>query len=168
MELDNERICKLFIVYDSNKNPFRSLIALAMNDRTLLKAVLALAAQHKANTGYSDQSEQPSSNLTTSHRDALAFKHQAIQGLSQKVQDVTLCRQDTTLASIFLLIFLDLLESGSDRWNVHLEGAKSLISLNQPLRNDNPGQTVQELRNFVAKQIYSYVLRTDCTMYVHY
>lgn len=134
------------------------MIALALNDTTLLKAVLALAAQHKANTGYSIyQPEQPSSQLTSAHRDALAFKHQAIRGLSQAVQDVTLCRQDTTLASIFLLIFLDLLESGSDRWNVHLEGAKSLIAFKQPLGNDNPGQTVQEIRNFVAKQIYMYV-----------
>lgn len=62
------------------------------------------------------------------------------------------------MASIFLLIFLDLLESGSDRWNVHLEGAKSLISLNSPLGIDDPGQTVQEIRNFIATQIYLYVL----------
>lgn len=62
------------------------------------------------------------------------------------------------MASIFLLIFLDLLESGSDRWNVHLEGAKSLISLNNPLGINDPGQTVQEIRNFIATQIYLYVL----------
>lgn len=63
------------------------------------------------------------------------------------------------MASIFLLIFLDLLESGSDRWNVHIEGAKSLIALlNEPLgQGDNPGQTMQEIRNFIAKQIYLYV-----------
>src|SRR5699024_11112412 len=43
-------------------------------------------------------------------------------------------------------------------WNVHLEGAKSLISLNNPLGIDDPGQTVQGIRNFIATQIYLYVL----------
>ena len=72
------------------------------------------------------------------------------------------------MASIFLLIFLDLLESGSDRWNVHIEGAKSLIALlDQPLGpGDYPGQTVQELRNFIAKQIYQYVVHSFNAMYV--
>lgn len=154
-KVDNDQICKLFIVYDSNKNPFRSLISLALNDHTLLKAVLALAAQHKANASHSFY--QSPSALTSTNRDALVFKHQAIQGLSQAVNNATSCRQDTTVASIFLLVFLDLLESGSDRWNVHLEGAKSLISLNSPLGIDDPGQTVQEIRNFIATQIYLYV-----------
>lgn len=72
------------------------------------------------------------------------------------------------MASIFLLIFLDLLESGSDRWNVHIEGAKSLIALlDQPMGpGDYPGQTVQELRNFIAKQIYQYVVHSFNAMYV--
>lgn len=128
------------------------MISLALNDSILLKAVLALAAQHKANTSHSFYQ---SPRLTDTHQHALVFKHQAIHGLSQAVTDVGLCR-DTTVASIFLLVFLDLLESGSDRWNVHLEGAKSLLAFNSPL-NDNPGQTVQEIRNFIAKQIYLYV-----------
>ena len=123
-----------------------------MNDPILQKAVLALAAQHKANGSSPGR-------LTDAHHNALAYKHRAIHGLSQTVQDVSLCRKDTTVASIFLLIFLDLLESGSDRWNVHIEGAKSLIALlNEPLgQGDNPGQTMQEIRNFIAKQIYLYV-----------
>lgn len=68
------------------------------------------------------------------------------------------------MASIFLLVFLDLLESGSDQWNVHLEGAKSLLAFNSPL-NDNPGQTVQEIRDFIAKQIYLYAFSPTPLIY---
>ncbi|KAF7588348.1 hypothetical protein BBP40_005876 [Aspergillus hancockii] len=68
--------------------------------------------------------------------------------------------QDTTVASIFLLIFLDLLESGSDKWNFHLEGAKKLITHGQlqlevqPGTTQDPGRTVQEIRKFIIRQIH--------------
>lgn len=135
------------------------MISLVPSDETLLKAVLALAAQHKANTGQRIF-EGPSGRLTDAHHHALTFKHDAIRGLSQAVQNVELCRQDSTVASIFLLIFLDLLESGRDRWNVHIEGAKNLIALLNQQTGYNPGQTVQEIRGFITKQIYLYVLQT--------
>ncbi|KAK9372179.1 fungal-specific transcription factor domain-containing protein [Lipomyces chichibuensis] len=155
----NERICNLFIVYDSDKNPFRSLISLALSDSILLKAILALAARHHANTGRSFH-QSVAATSPGLHRDALFFKHQAMKGLVHALNDTTLCRQDTTVASIFLLIFLDLLESGSDKWNLHLEGAKTLIALNQPpsesqaaIKQD-PGRTVQQIRTFITRQIY--------------
>lgn len=164
MLVDNDRICKLFIVYDSEKNPLRSLISLVPSDETLLKAVLALAAQHKANTGQQIFAT-PSGRLTDAHHHALIFKHDAIHGLSQAVQHVDLCRQDSTVASIFLLIFLDLLESGSDRWNVHIEGAKNLIALLNQQTGYNPGQTVQEIRGFITKQIYLYADKLHTTFH---
>jgi hypothetical protein len=159
---DNERICKLFIVYDSDKNPFRSLIPLGLKDTVLLKALLAMAARHHANTGQSfHQLDNPSSpRLVNANRDALLFKHQAMEALSQSLRDQNLSNQDTTVASVFLLIFLDLLESGSDGWNFHLEGAKKLIastykhSEDQAVINNGPGETVREIRDFIMKQIY--------------
>ncbi|KAJ5126871.1 hypothetical protein N7448_007650 [Penicillium atrosanguineum] len=159
---DNERICKLFIVYDSDKNPFRSLIPLGMNDPVLMKALLAMAARHHANTGQSfNQLDNPTSpSLINANRDALLFKHQAMEALSHSLRDKNLSDQDSTVASIFLLIFLDLLESGSDGWNFHLEGAKNLIastykhSEDQAVINHGPGETVREIRDFIMKQIY--------------
>lgn len=159
---DNERICKLFIVYDSDKNPFRNLIPLGMKDPVLLKALLAMAARHYANTGQSfHQLDKPTSpSLINANRDALLFKHQAMESLSHSIRDKNLSNQDTTVASIFLLIFLDLLESGSDGWNFHLEGAKNLIastykhSEDQAVINHGPGETVREIRHFILKQIY--------------
>ncbi|RAK97575.1 Zn(II)2Cys6 transcription factor [Aspergillus ibericus CBS 121593] len=155
----NDSICKLFIVYDSEKNPFRALISLSLLDQTLLKSVLALAARHRANRerSFHDLTIQLSPERTNAHINALRFKYQAIQGISQALGDATGQRKDTTVASIFLLIFLDLLESGSDRWNVHLEGAKRLMdsSLPEPGSRLDPGRTIQEIRNFLASQIYS-------------
>ncbi|KAF7183562.1 hypothetical protein CNMCM7691_003841 [Aspergillus felis] len=152
----NDRICKLFIVYDSNHNPFRNLISLAVKDPLLLSAVLALAARHRANEGQTFNGvEAPVPWMDNAQQDALVFKHQAIQGLSQIIGDPGSCRTDSTVASIFLLIFLDLVESGNDRWNVHLEGAKALLSLSKSLSQVNdPGWTVQKIRSFITKQIY--------------
>lgn len=158
---DNERICKLFIVYDSDKNPLRSLIALGLKDPVLLKAILALAARHHFNTGQSfDQAETSTEpRLVNANRDALFFKHQAMEALSHSLRDNQNYKQDTTMASIFLLIFLDLIESGSDGWNFHLEGVKKLIASYLPCGsqagvNQGPGETVQEIRGFIAKQIH--------------
>lgn len=159
---DNEKICNLFIVYDSDKNPFRGLIPLGLKDRVLLKAMVALAARHHANTGQSFyQTEIPtSSRLVKADGDALTFKHQAMEALSYSLRDATLSKRDTTVASIFLLIFLDLLESGSDGWNYHLEGVKNLVasiytqSDSDAVVNQGPGQTIQEIRGFITKQIH--------------
>ncbi|KAJ5767274.1 uncharacterized protein N7511_004890 [Penicillium nucicola] len=159
---DNERICKLFIVYDSDKNPLRSLIPYGMKEPILQKAILALAARHHVNSGQPfHQLQAPTSpDLINANRDALLFKHQAMEALSRALGNANSdsSKKDTTVASIFLLIFLDLLESGSDGWNFHLEGAKSLISSRRLMGdtgiNDGPGQTIQEIRGFIAKQIH--------------
>jgi hypothetical protein len=126
-----------------------------------MKALLALAARHHVNKGQSfHEPESPTSpQLVNANRHALAFKHQAMEALSKSLSDPKLSKQDTTVASIFLLVFLDLLESGSDGWNYHLEGAKNLIASTYPQSgsqagiNHGPGQTVQEIRAFITKQI---------------
>ncbi|KAJ5954157.1 hypothetical protein N7501_008436, partial [Penicillium viridicatum] len=157
----NERICKLFIVYDSPRNPFRSLISFGLSDPVLQKGILALAARHHANTGQPfHQIQAPTSaGLVNANRDALLFKHQAMAALSRVLGDGRTEKSDTTVASIFLLIFLDLLESGSEGWNFHLEGAKSLIFSHRPLLdqagvNNGPGQTTQQIWGFISSQIH--------------
>ncbi|GLA05519.1 hypothetical protein AnigIFM60653_006011 [Aspergillus niger] len=157
----NESICGLFIVYDSDRNPLRALMSLALLDHTLLKSVLALAARHRVNRhcSFHDLTIKASSDQMIANADALRFKYQAIQGIAQALGDATSRNKDTTVASIFLLVFLDLLESGSDRWNVHLEGAKRLMEPSTPdsqaVSRHDSGQTIEDLRNFLASQIYS-------------
>jgi hypothetical protein len=132
----------------------------------LQKAILALAARHHANAGqpFNRVKSLTSSGPVNADRDALLFKHQAMEALSRVIGAGDTLKNDTTVASIFLLIFLDLLESGSDGWNFHLEGAKSLITSHQLLLksqagvNNGPGQTLQEIWGFISKQIHLCVI----------
>jgi hypothetical protein len=129
-----------------------------LKDPVLQKGILALAARHHANTGQSfHQLQAPASaSLINANRDALLFKHQAMEALSRVLGDGTVEKSDTTVASIFLLIFLDVLEFGSDGWNFHLEGAKSLIASHRPQleAQTGPGQTIQEIWGFISNQIH--------------
>lgn len=128
-------------------------------DPVLMKALLALAARHHVNTGHSfHQTELPASSslqLSNANQDALLFKHQAMEALSYSLRDTESFKKETTVASIFLLIFLDLLESGSDGWNFHLQGAKNLIASTFFHSDSNLelGQTIEEIRGFIIKQI---------------
>ncbi|KAL4884837.1 fungal-specific transcription factor domain-containing protein [Aspergillus karnatakaensis] len=148
----NDRICQLLIVYDSDNNPFRSLIPLALNDAVLLDAICALAARHRANFNqpFSSTPTQASSVSPNVDGEALRFKHGAIQGLSKSLT-AQRSYHDSTVASVFLLVFLDLVESGCDRWNYHLEGAKSLMALTP---THDPGRTLQRIRKFIVKQTH--------------
>jgi hypothetical protein len=163
---DNKRICSNFVVYDSSKNPLRNLIPIALEDSILRNAVLALAARHLVNQGKSFHRVQVpvSSEAAKFNHDALFFKHRVIEGLSNTLCD-SHCSENN-VASIFLLILLDLLESGGDEWQVHLKGAKGLItgSLHQsPLETatevsqKEPTQMIQGIRDFVIQQIIMWV-----------
>ncbi|GAB1192880.1 hypothetical protein APSETT444_002079 [Aspergillus pseudonomiae] len=98
--------------------------------------------------------------LNDAQQNALWFKCKAIQEISYALNEEKSSKQDTVVASAFLLIFLDLLESGSDKWNVHLEGVKKMITQIQPSMasqtstEQSLGETVEGIRNFIIRQIY--------------
>ncbi|GFF50365.1 C6 transcription factor [Aspergillus udagawae] len=120
-------------------------------------SILALSARHKANAARafypSELAIHSGLGLQDDRYNALHFKYNAIQGLSRAVGTARPSQQDIIVASAFLLIFLDLLESGSDKWNFHLEGIKSLIAQIPPSSQDM-GTTIQGLRDFIRRQIY--------------
>ncbi|PWY79514.1 hypothetical protein BO94DRAFT_558693 [Aspergillus sclerotioniger CBS 115572] len=156
-------LCKLFIMYDTNKNPLRNLIPAALEEPVLLMSIVALSAQHMANTTrrfYSSEGECYGVESVDASHSALLYKYRAIQGLSRAVNDARSYRRDFTIASAFLLIFLDLLESGNDNWNFHLEGIKKLINCishtdgSQTTAQQGLGATIQGLRDFIVRQIY--------------
>lgn len=89
---------------------------------------------------------------------ALLFKHRAIQALSRALDDPSLHRQGATVASAFLLIFLDLLESGNSGWRTHVEGVQRLMTQIHPGPQHDLGETIGEIRDFITAQIYLYVL----------
>ncbi|KAJ5857285.1 hypothetical protein N7455_008179 [Penicillium solitum] len=158
----NIRITKLFILYDSESNPFRSLLTYAMDNSTLQKCIIAVAARHFANTGHSfDQTDDTlSPRFVNANLDALHFKKQTINALLLSLSNPDPSQKDSIMSTILLLVFLDLLESGIEGWKYHLHGAEGLVNLSRSLLepsasgyiNSNPGDTVQETRRFVARQ----------------
>lgn len=160
------RIAKLFILYDSDSNPFRNLLTYATESLTLRKSIIAVAARHFANAGQSfDQIEDAlSPRYVNANLDALHFKRQTIQALSSSLSHPEHSRKDETMATILLLIFLDLLESGIDGWKYHLRGAEGLINLSHALLGSGAGencstdtpQAIDETRRFVARQFALY------------
>lgn len=153
-------------MFDTNKNPLRNLIPAALEEPVLLMSIVALSAQHMANTARrfyrSERTGSGVESVDASHS-ALLYKYQAIQGLSRAVNDARLYRRDVTVASAFILIFLDLLESGSDNWHVHLEGIKKLLNCishtdgSHTTAQEGLGATIQGLQDFIVGQIYLYV-----------
>jgi hypothetical protein len=153
-------------MYDGIENPLRHVIRAAFDSPLLLSSIIALSARHMANTGlsfYQSGMETSSTTLTGTDRAALRFKHKTLQGLSDAVNSPTLCALDTTITSAFLLIFLDLLESGNGTWNIHLEGVKRLITQietpTKPKRtaHEDLGSSIISIREFVVRQVYLYV-----------
>lgn len=155
-------------MYDSDSNPFRKLLPYALEDVALQKSIVALAARHFANTGYSFDRIEPIS----SHRHekaelfALQSKKQSIDALSCSLSRIESCKKDATLAAILLLIFLDLLESGIDGWSLHIQGAKVIHQLLAELGSDgniktSRGETATEIRQFIARQLFLYAIFFD-------
>lgn len=136
---------------------------MALQNPILGKVILALAARHLANHGQTFGSNLSEALLLPEtmkyDRDALLFKHHAIAGLSNALGDPKQCYKDINLASVFLLVLLDLLESGGEEWQVHLHGAKSLItsSFRQPPLDNSAKQesthVIPDTRDFVIQHI---------------
>lgn len=161
--LDSRCVCKLFILYDSVENPLRKVTGAALYNPLLLSSIIALSARHLANARLpflQPGEASPSSTWCSTNHTALLFKHKTLQGLSDAVQDPKLRMMDTTVASALLLVFLNLLESGRDDWNTHLEGMKSImsqieVSLERKWTSSQGlGLCVTGLRDFVLRQIY--------------
>ncbi|CAI7618573.1 unnamed protein product [Penicillium pancosmium] len=166
----NLRISKLFILCDSDNNPFRHLLTYATDDIPLQKCIIAVSARHFANTGQSfDQtSASMAPRFVVANLDALHFKRQTIQAVTGALNSHEMSRKNTLLASIFLLIFLDLLESGIDGWNHHICGARGLVSLGSSLLDPgheqatkrqmktNHGDMATDTRKFISRQLNLY------------
>ncbi|RAL06904.1 uncharacterized protein BO97DRAFT_401087 [Aspergillus homomorphus CBS 101889] len=150
-------VCKLFVMFDSQHNPLRQLIPAAIAHPVLLTSVVALAARHRANATQTFEQIQAADHPRVSKPcyDAALYKYRAIKGLSQALNDGTGSSLDVVISSAFLLIFLDLFESGSDKWNVHVEGVKKLIAaLQVPTMSRDLGTTMEGMRDFAMQQIY--------------
>lgn len=156
------RIAKLFILYDSPSNPFRSLLAYAVDNSTLKMSIIAVSARHFANSArsFNQTGDTLSPRFVNANVDALHFKTRAIKALSSSLSHPEPSQKDATMAVILLLIFLDILESGIDGWKCHLHGAEGLVKISQSMLEpdasqhitSDSGRMVEETRRFVARQ----------------
>jgi hypothetical protein len=155
-------------MYDSVENPLRRVIGAAFDNPLLLYSIISISARHMANSRLSFSGRGTlisSTTLSTDEHNALRFKHMTLKKLSDAVNGPGLCTLDITIIAAFLMIFLNMLESGRDKWNIHLKGMKSLICQIQPpsMTKDKTrhelGSCITEMRGFVIRQIYLYASR---------
>lgn len=140
-----------------------------MDNPMLRKCIIAVAARHFANTGQSfDQiGHALCPRFVNANLDALHFKKQTIKKLSFSLSLPRLgtSQKDEILATILLLIFLNLLESGMEEWKYHSHGAEGFANISRSLLaagvsehvNSDTRETADETRRFIAQQFLLYV-----------
>ncbi|OKL60434.1 hypothetical protein UA08_03998 [Talaromyces atroroseus] len=129
---------KWFALYDAVKNPYRELFPYISNSPLLANSLAAIGAIEFAYMSNDDGqsvggSAKPDMALvkplnSQAYEHFLRFKQRALRQLSTEVSRHPLTRiDDRTLAAIFVLILLNMIESGDTAWMYHLEGAKNIL-----------------------------------------
>lgn len=162
MDTSDEQICEDFVLSQKGALLLKDLVPLALRDSVLRNSLLALASRHLSNAWQLSHYTRTtmSSEITKSNRHALTLKHCAIRALSGALRDPVELEKDTTIASVYILILLDLLESGSSGWQEHLEGARALSEPMQlqteipPALVSDPPRGSQDLCRFLLQNLY--------------
>jgi len=143
------QLCDVLVVYDTpDQNPIRNLIPAVSAHPLLLHIMVANSAWHVFNISRNPMRQSryqgetsadvipyhqaPScfgAPLKSSLRDALVAKQQALSLLAQSVAAVNENNIDLILVTILLFVNYALVESGRDKWRVHMDGALRLIQL---------------------------------------
>ncbi|CAN9459793.1 unnamed protein product [Alternaria alternata] len=143
------QLCEVMVVYDEpGQNPIRDLIPATSAYPLLLQIIVANSAFHVFNItrnpmGQSAYQGEQSPTvmayyqavsrfggpLKSSYRDALVAKQQALSLLAKSVTSVNTSNIDLILITILLFVNYALVESGRDKWKVHMDGALKLIKL---------------------------------------
>lgn len=143
------QLCEVMVVYDMpGQNPIRDLIPATSAYPLLLHVIIANSAFHVFNIsrnpmGQSAYQGQQSPTVTayyqavsrfggplkSSYRDALVAKQQALSLLAQNVASVNESNIDLILVTILMFVNYALVESGRDKWKVHMDGALKLFKL---------------------------------------
>ena len=143
------QICEDLVIYDGpGQNPIRDLIPATTAYPSLLQIILANSAFHvfnitrdPASQSQYQQEQKPcllayyqgvsrfGGPMKTSYADALLAKQQALSLLAQSIASVNPSNIDLVLVVILLFINFALIESGQDKWKIHMEGARKLMDL---------------------------------------
>lgn len=153
------QLCDVMVVYDMpGRNPIRDLVPAVSAYPLLLYIMVANSASHIFNISrnpmhqsvyqaesssdivpYHAAKECHGGPLKSSLRDALVAKQQALSLLAQSVAAINESNIDMILVTILLFVNYALVESGRDKWRVHMDGAHRLIKLlGEPPYLQNP------------------------------
>lgn len=137
-QIVEQRICPFIVVFDGIRNPFRQLIPLIGNSKAMVQTIMAISACHSIHEisglpvvptinklELSSRTEVPDLNPSRTY---LHYKNQALRFLSDDLANSKRSAESSTLATVILLMVLDLIESGAGSWSIHLEGAKRLMA----------------------------------------
>lgn len=127
----SKRVCPSLVSHDRPDNHYRSVIS-CVSSPVVASAIVAVAACHYIQS----LTSCPIAGLplpATSPLEAplgsyLRSKGQCLQLISAALgKDRTTLGDKAILIAVVLLMILDMFESGSGTWSLHLEGAKRLL-----------------------------------------
>lgn len=132
--LVSKRVCPTLVFHDRPDNPYRSIIP-CTSSPVVASAVVAVAACHytQSLTGCPLAALPLPIKLPGLALEAPINYYLQSKGQCLKLISTTLVRDQTTrgdksiLIAVVLLTILDIFESGSGTWSLHLEGAKRLL-----------------------------------------
>ncbi|KAJ5624759.1 hypothetical protein N7510_001068 [Penicillium lagena] len=168
------------VLYDSNSaNSFREFMRLIPSSSALLHTILSIAALHQAQRKIDGRyikfqqllyiengtvleratttSEQPSAIY-----DALMHKQHALRHMQKELLNSDFCNFDGTIASILLLVWQDLMESGIDSWRYHLDALKGVVQK----RNCSSKKQNTKMQGFGSLSLYEHFEMTYATFQV--
>ncbi|OTA88167.1 hypothetical protein M434DRAFT_125466 [Hypoxylon sp. CO27-5] len=154
------RCCVECTLYEPDSpNCFKQFLTLMPGNPVLVHSILAISAIHQArSTACAHNASQApilleqspidcvdvtslshSTELASSqYSDAIAHSSSSMSALREALANAPDCL-DALLATVFILIWLDVVDSGKMAWKHHLEGLKVLISLQRSSRKDATG-----------------------------
>ncbi|EED19872.1 C6 finger domain protein Acr-2, putative [Talaromyces stipitatus ATCC 10500] len=140
----NHLSVRCLALYDEVRNPYRELIPYINGSPVLADSLAAIGAlqfiyksedygRSLINAAAGDESSLRAGMSLMKPRDRKVYEHflrlkqRALHQLSTEVSHSTTRIDDRTVAAMFVLILLDVIESGNTSWMYHLEGAKNIL-----------------------------------------
>jgi hypothetical protein len=127
---EDKQVCKDLVLHDLPKqNPSRDLLPLSGDHAVLHHIIVANSALHFANTTGKGllTRDARQGRYSEAYKDALAAKHRALRQLFEALTNKDLMSSDFVLACIMLFIKFELLDSGTNDWKLHAQGARQLM-----------------------------------------
>ena len=174
---DEQRLCPLLVLWDSDRNPYRSILPLIGSSSAIKTALITASVCHFANgqlgtpfiTSVVDKAGSevlPNYDHTISLRASampllktyFGMKQRSLRLLAQAMADPARRTEISTFIAVMLQLVVEFLETGAGAWSVHLEGAKKLIEAGA---NTSKAFMMREVEGIV-ESVTEYVLFQFC------